>query len=79
MLKKVAASHECVVTLEDNVLQGGFGQQVSSWLYEHELFPKMIHIAVPDQFIEHGSVEQLFKKLGMDAESVVEKIAELTL
>lgn len=77
MLQQAASHHECVVTLEDNVYQGGFGQQATSWFYDHDLFPKMVHVAVPDQFVEHGSVEQLYRKLGMDAERVVEKIAEV--
>ncbi len=76
MLEKIASEHECIVTLEDNVLQGGFGQQVSSWLYSHGLFPKVVNIAVPDQFVEHGGVNELYAKLGMDAESVVNKVAD---
>lgn len=76
MLKLLASEHECIVTLEDNVFQGGFGQQVSSWLYDQELFPKMINIAIPDQFVEHGSVDELYAKLNMDADSVVRKVAK---
>lgn len=76
LIKSVAEKHECIVTLEDNVKTGGFGEQVASLIYNSQLFPKMINIAIPDQFVEHGSVDQLYRKLGMDADSVVEKIAK---
>lgn len=76
LIRSVAEKHECIVTLEDNVKTGGFGEQVASLIYNSQLFPKMINIAIPDQFVEHGSVDQLYRKLGMDADSVVEKIAK---
>lgn len=75
MLRMIAQEHELIVTMEDNVHQGGFGQQVTDWLYEHDLRPVMLNISIPDQFVEHGSVNQLYEKLEMDARSVVNKIA----
>lgn len=74
LMRNLASSHEVLVTLEDNVHQGGFGQQVSDWLYEEHLHPEIINISIPDQFVEHGGVSQLYQKLGMDAESVVKKV-----
>ena len=76
LLIQLAEEHELLVTLEDNVKQGGFGQQAANYLYEHEKYPHMIQVAIPDCFVEHGSVEQLYSKLGMDADSVVGKIVE---
>lgn len=76
LLKKAAKEHSCVVTLEDNVKTGGFGERTAELLYQNKLYPHMINISIPDQFVEHGSVDQLYHKLGMDAESVVEKIAK---
>ncbi len=75
MLRMIAQEHELIVTMEDNVHRGGFGQQVTDWLYEHDLRPVMLNISIPDQFVEHGSVNQLYEKLEMDARSVVNKIA----
>lgn len=74
LIRKLVEEHEILVTLEDNVHQGGFGQQVTDWLYEQRLYPKVINISIPDQFIEHGNVNQLYAKLGMDAESIVSKV-----
>ncbi len=74
LMKKLAKEHEVFVTLEDNVYQGGFGQQVTDFLYKEKLHPEIINISIPDQFVEHGSVGQLYEKLGMDAKSVVRKV-----
>lgn len=76
LLRQVAEEHDLLVTMEDNVKQGGFGQQAASYLFEEELYPHMIQIAIPDQFVEHGSTDQLYRRLGMDADSVVEKIVK---
>lgn len=76
MIGQIASEHEVIVTLEDNVHQGGFGQQVADWLYTRQPGVNIINISIPDQFIEHGSVNQLYAKLGMDAGSVVKKIAD---
>lgn len=76
LLKKTAREHKCVVTLEDNVKTGGFGEHVTTLLYDNQLCPHIINISIPDQFVEHGSVDLLYHKLGMDAESIVEKIAK---
>lgn len=76
VLRQAAEKHGCLVTLEDNVRTGGFGEQVSKRLYDSHLYPELINISIPDQFVEHGSVDQLYKKLGMDPESIVEKVAE---
>ena len=76
MIGQIASEHEVIVTLEDNVHQGGFGQQVADWLYTRQQGVNIINISIPDQFIEHGSVNQLYAKLGMDAGSVVKKIAD---
>ena len=76
LLRQAASEHELLVTMEDNVKRGGFGQQVANYLMEQELYPHMIQVAIPDRFVEHGSVDQLFCRLGMDADSVVEKIVK---
>lgn len=76
LMRTLAKEHEIFVTLEDNVHQGGFGQQVTDYLYKENLYPEIINISIPDQFVEHGSVGQLYEKLGMDAQSVVRKIMQ---
>ncbi len=63
-----------VVTLEDNVLNGGFGMAFASEHINSSF--DIINIAVPDEFIEHGTVAQLRAECGIDADGVVRKVTE---
>lgn len=76
LLEKLADTHKRMVTLEENVVTGGFGQQVSAWFHEHHREIAVDVVAIPDQFVGHGSVEQQLKELGMDEETIVKRILE---
>lgn len=66
-----------IVTLEDNVLEGGYGAMVSR-LQAGEGNPgvKVLNIGWPQKFIEQGSTDELFEKYGLDAESIAERVCE---
>lgn len=74
MLKAIARKHKLVVTLEENVQTGGFGEQVANYYNDNEIGVKVQVIAVPDYFVSHGSVEYLMKQIKMDTDSIVERI-----
>ena len=64
-----------LVTLEDNVLEGGFGAMVNRFLADkNRLNIRILNIGWPDQFIEQGSTSELFEKYGLDAESIAERV-----
>ncbi len=72
------ARHRAVLTLEDNVLQGGYGSSVAFMLSEMGKFDLPIrHIGLPDEFVTHGEIPVLHKILGMDAEGIHKKAVEL--
>ena len=75
MLKEQLPSHELLVTMEENVRSGGFGEHVESYVH----FPgqKVLTIAIEDEYVEHGNVDLLKKKLGIDAASIAERILAL--
>lgn len=75
-LLEASGEHSLIVTMEENVASGGYGEKVREYLSEHAKGCKVLNIAIPDKFVEHGSVEQLYKELGMDADSVVARIKE---
>lgn len=60
-LRKLAESHPLLVTMEENVASGGFGEHVAAFLEEEALHTKALRIAIPDCFVEHGSVGELKK------------------
>ena len=74
MVEKAAAAHRLLVTMEENVASGGFGERVQSFLNESGLAAGQMSITIPDAYVEHGSVELLKKELLMDAESVASRI-----
>ncbi len=66
-----------VVTLEENVKRGGFGEMVSDVLYECcSDKPKHLSIALPDKFLQQGAVDELRENTGLDADSITERILE---
>ena len=63
--------------MEENVITGGFGQQVQTYLSDNDYKGQVLKIAVPDEFVRHGSVTLLFKELRMDSESITERILKV--
>ena len=63
-----------MVTLEDNTEKGGYGSQVSDLMEALELHNPCLRIAWPDEFVSHGSTEQLMKKYRLDAQGIAERV-----
>lgn len=80
LLEELAETHELIVTMEEGVLTGGYGQMVASW-YEQQgkQQVRVYQVALPDQFIEHGSVEVLQEVYGISAEKVAERVQKLLI
>lgn len=76
LLTELSQDHSLLVTMEENVHNGGFGEQVTAWLKEQKLEADILNISIPDTFVEHGSVEQLHRKLGLDAENILQRIQD---
>ena len=76
LLERLAGRHDVIVTMEENVMSGGLGLQVSDWLMQHHPEVRMIHITLPDAYVEHGDVSVLREHLGIDSDSVIRKLEE---
>ena len=74
ILTKMAENHKLFVTIEDGIRAGGYGEKVETFVYRNELPVKVLVNAIPDQYVEQGSISQLRKEIGLDAESIVEKV-----
>lgn len=78
-LISLAKEHKLIVTLEENVSSGGFGEHVVQFLNQCGSGTRVINIAIADEYVEHGNVDILRKEIGIDAESIVKKVvAEYT-
>jgi 1-deoxy-D-xylulose-5-phosphate synthase len=74
LILDLARSHEAFVTLEDNAVLGGAGSAVAELLQaEGQLLP-VLHLGLPDEYLEHASREQLLAEVGLDAAGIVARI-----
>ena len=76
LLERLAERHKVIITMEENVLSGGLGLQVSDWLMQHHPDIRLVHITLPDAYVEHGDVSVLRAHLGIDSDSVIRKLEE---
>lgn len=74
MILESCRDHKLLVTLEDNVITGGFGSAVLDVLAEEGCHKDVLTMGVPDRFIRHGSVPELKKEIGLDPESIADRI-----
>lgn len=73
MLENLAEDHSLFVTIEENVLSGGFGEQVLEYVNRAKLNVRVRNIAISDDYVEHGNVELLRKEVGLDKEAIVKQ------
>ena len=66
--------YKLVVTMEENVITGGMGQQIHTFLYDNGYEGEVMNVAIPDEFVQHGNVDTLKEMLHIDAKSVAAEI-----
>ncbi len=69
-----ARNHKLVVTMEENVESGGYGERVRTYIDGLHTGCELLTVAIPDEYVEHGNVEQLKREIGIDAQSVADRI-----
>ena len=74
LVRRLAASHECVVTIEENAIAGGAGSAVAECLAEAGIERAVHHVGIPDRYIEHGSREDCLVLAGLDAAGLARQI-----
>ena len=72
-LEMLAKNHRLLVTMEENVRSGGYGEKVRDYVDDRGLPVKVLNIALPDEYVEHGNVALLYQEVGLDAESIAKK------
>lgn len=76
ILHEVGRKFRRVVTVENGVINGGLGSAVLEFMADHGYAPRVKRLGVPDRFIEHGSVAELYKLCGLDAESIANQLID---
>jgi 1-deoxy-D-xylulose-5-phosphate synthase len=77
LLNQVLKKHKIIITIEDGVVSGGFGSAVLEFMAENGYKSKLVRLGIPDYFIEHGKVEELYKICGIDTNSIITKVKEI--
>jgi 1-deoxy-D-xylulose-5-phosphate synthase len=76
LLHEVGKNFSRIVTVENGTVQGGLGTAIMEFMMENGYTPKIVRIGVPDRFIGHGTIPQLYHLCGMDAESITKAITD---
>ena len=74
ILQEVGERFKRIITVEDGVRNGGLGSAVLEWMNDHGFTPQVTRLGLPDQFVEHGTVEELQHMVGIDADAIAKAI-----
>lgn len=74
MLHEIGKTFKRILTIEDGIIQGGMGSTLLEFMADHGYYPELHRIGVPDKFIEHGTVPELYHLCGMDEEGIYKAI-----
>jgi 1-deoxy-D-xylulose-5-phosphate synthase len=77
LLHEVCKKFEQIITVEDGTIKGGFGSAVLEFMAEHNYQTKVTILGIPDRLVEHGTPKELYKEIGLDAESIAKKVRSL--
>jgi len=77
LLTEVFKNFKIIVTIEDGVIQGGFGSAVLEFMAENNFSATVKLLGIPDKFIEHGSPEDLYRECGIDVKGITNSVIEL--
>ncbi|WP_046755936.1 1-deoxy-D-xylulose-5-phosphate synthase [Kordia jejudonensis] len=77
LLHEIFKKFDAIITLEDGTIQGGFGSAVSAFASQHQYSNKLYVLGVPDRFVEHGTVDELYEECGISKDAIKELVSNL--
>jgi 1-deoxy-D-xylulose-5-phosphate synthase len=69
-LHDIFRKYKSVVTVEDGVLQGGFGSAVLEFMVDHQYNAQLKRIGIPDKFVDQGTTDELYRDYGLDQQGI---------
>jgi 1-deoxy-D-xylulose-5-phosphate synthase len=76
LVREIAGSHELLVTVEENAIMGGAGGAVSEFLARENILKSMLHLGLPDIYVEHAKPAQMLAECGLDEAGIEASIRE---
>jgi 1-deoxy-D-xylulose-5-phosphate synthase len=77
ILEEVGQKFKRIITVENGVKRGGLGSAVLEWMNDHGYTPKVVRLGLPDEFVEHGTVDELQHIVGIDEDGIIKAIKEI--
>lgn len=77
MITELAKNHKYIVTVEDNVITGGFGSRINKFIIDNKLENEIINIGIKDEFVPHGDVNSLYESCGISPRCIASEIEGL--
>ncbi len=77
LLGKIMEKYDAVITVEDGMINGGFGSAVMEWMSDNGVDKKLMRLGIPDKWIFHGNVEQLHAQCGFDIKGIMESARQM--
>lgn len=75
-LLAVTENHKLIVSMEENVINGGFGEHITRFYQENGRPIEVLNIAIPDEYVEHGNVDILRREVGIDQDTIAARTVE---
>ena len=75
-ISELLGSHDVIVTLEDNAIAGGAGSAVNEYLAAIKADVTILNLGIPDEFIKHGTQDEMHAEMGLDANGILTRIKE---
>jgi len=76
LVREIAGSHELLVTIEENAIMGGAGAAVSEFLARDNLLKSVLHLGLPDVYVEHAKPAQMLAECGLDVAGIEASVTE---
>ena len=77
LLHEIMKNNKHVITIEDNVVTGGFGSRINKFIIDNNYNVKITNIALPEEFIPHGNADEIYESVGLSAKGIANKIKSL--
>lgn len=77
LLHEIGTKYKKIITIEDGVIKGGFGSAVLEFMADNNYHLQIKRLGIPDTFVEHGTQDELFHMLGLDAEGIAKEIINI--
>jgi len=74
LVEEIAGKFDQIITVEDNTLKGGFGSAILETLQQIEKTPRVLNLGLPDEFVEHGTPQELYELVGLHPEGIAKRI-----